>query len=268
MSNTIALGIEYDGSHFCGWQIQPDVPTVQATLEKALAAFLNEPTSTFCAGRTDTGVHATNQVVSVITPHHRAEQNWIRGLNANLPEGVAVRWMRPVPESFNARFSAHARVYEYWIRNDPIRSPLWEKRTGWVFRALDIERMRAASECLIGTHDFTSFRASSCQAESPVRTLTRIEMIQQGPLIGIRLEANGFLHHMVRNIVGSLIYVGTGREPVSWMGEVLEAKNRDVAAPTFSPSGLYFTGVRYADCPLEPYSVSPFGWTDNGPKRL
>ncbi len=260
--HTLALGIEYVGTDFCGWQTQPDVPTVQDALETALSSFLAEPVSTICAGRTDTGVHATQQVVSLTTEKVRSPQSWVRGVNALLPAGVSVRWAREMPEDFHARFSAGSRIYEYWIQNDPVRSPLWTGRAGWAFRPLAVERMEAAAQCLLGTHDFTSFRASQCQAATPVRTMTRMEFVTWGSLIGIRLEANAFLHHMVRNIVGTLVYIGQGREPVEWMKTVLEARDRSVAAPTFSPDGLYLTGVRYPGIPECATSKSPFGWVD------
>lgn len=265
LKKTYALGLEYNGRAFCGWQVQPDQPTVQAGLERALSAFLDEPVATFCAGRTDTGVHATSQVVSIETAAVRSPQSWVRGVNAHLPEGIAVRWALEVPEGFNARFSARSRIYEYWLNNDPVRSPLLTGRTGWCFRTLDVELMRGASRVLLGTHDFTSFRASQCQAATPVRTIERIEFTERMGLIGIRFQANAFLHHMIRNIVGSLVYVGTGRESPEWLARVLEARNRSVAAPTYSPDGLYFTGVAYPEIPGSGRSRSPFGWEDPAP---
>ena len=258
----IALGIEYKGTGFNGWQIQPSCPSVQKTIEEALEAFLCVPTPTFCAGRTDTGVHAMQQVVSIDTEADRPERNWVRGLNAFLPEGVAVRWARRVPDDFNARFSARSRSYEYWIYNDPIRSPVLSDLTGWVFRPLDVDKMREGAQHLLGEHDFTSFRAAECQAATPVRTIHRLELTRMGRLVGVRIEANAFLQHMVRNIVGSLIFVGTGRERPEWIGEVLRAKSRAVAAPTFSPNGLYLMGVNYEDPNLPASGPSPFGWVD------
>lgn len=258
----IVLGIEYRGTGFNGWQIQPHCPSVQKALEEALEAFLCEPTPTICAGRTDTGVHAMQQVVSIDTTAERTERSWVRGLNSLLPEGVAVRWARRADDDFHARFSARSRTYEYWIYNDPIRSPVLADLTGWVFRPLDIGRMREGARHLLGEHDFTSFRASECQAASPVRTIHRLDLVRQGRLIGVRIEANAFLQHMVRNIVGTLIYVGTGRESPEWVGEVLRAKSRAVAAPTFSPNGLYLMGVGYEDPSIPPAGPSPFGWAD------
>ena len=182
----IALGIEYRGTGFNGWQIQPDCPSVQQALEDALETFLQVKTPTMCAGRTDTGVHAMQQVVSIETQADRPERSWVRGLNTYLPPGVAVRWARRVDDDFHARFSARSRTYEYWIYNDPVRSPILDDLTGWVFRPLDVERMREGAACLVGEHDFTSFRASECQASGPVRTIRRLELERRGRLIGVR----------------------------------------------------------------------------------
>ena len=255
----IALGIEYNGAAFCGWQTQPEVPNVQDTLESALKAFATVPISTVCAGRTDTGVHATHQVVDFEPSVSRPLTAWVRGVNTFLPEAVAVRWAREVPDDFSARFSATERTYEYWILNDPVRSPLMNGLVGWVFRPCDEEKMQEAAQCLLGEHDFTSFRASECQAKSPVRTIHEVTVRRYDRMIGIRLRANAFVHHMVRNIVGSLVYVGTGRESVVWFKEVLEARNRTVAAPTFSAAGLYLVGVRYPEkMGLPSYSPAPW----------
>lgn len=262
MSRTIALGVEYDGSAFSGWQTQPDVLTVQDALEAALGRFLDAPTPTICAGRTDAGVHATHQVVSFTTDAVRAPESWVRALNSFLPRTVAVRWMRPVPDDFHARFSARSRTYEYWILNDPVRSPLYEGRTGWFFRPLDVEAMREGAVHLLGEHDFTSFRAAECQAHSPVRTVEMLEIARTGRLVGIRIRANAFLQHMVRNIVGTLLYVGSGRNAPGWVAEVLAARSRAAAAPTFSPSGLYLTGVGYPDADLPAFGPGPFPWPE------
>lgn len=256
----VALGIEYDGRTFNGWQVQPDLPTVQAALERALSRFCGtgQAVATICAGRTDTGVHATGQVVHFDAPVSRPMSSWVRGTNAFLPETVAVRWAREVPEVFSARFSASERTYEYWILNDPVRSPLLAGRAGWCFRPCREELMREAARPLLGRHDFTSFRAAECQAKSPVRTLREVTIERRGRLIGIRLRADGFLQHMVRNIVGSLVYAGIGRVPPEWVGEVLEACDRSKAAPTFSPAGLYLTGVLYPGSGLPEKGESPF----------
>ena len=255
----VALGIEYNGAAFCGWQTQPEVPNVQDTLESALKAFATVPISTVCAGRTDTGVHATHQVVDFEVPVTRPMTAWVRGVNTFLPSGVAVRWAKEVPDDFSARFSATERTYEYWILNDPVRSPLMNGLVGWVFRPCDEVKMQEAAQYLLGEHDFTSFRASECQAKSPVRTIHEVTFKRYDRMIGIRLRANAFLHHMVRNIVGSLVYVGTGRESVAWFKEVLEARNRTVAAPTFAAAGLYLVGVRYPEeLGLPSYSPAPW----------
>lgn len=245
----IALGIQYDGTPFSGWQVQPDRPTVQQTLEEALGAFagIGQPVPTICAGRTDTGVHATGQVVHIEAPVERPMNAWVRGTNSFLPPAVAVRWAKPVPEDFSARFSAIGRTYEYWIVNEPVRVPLLAGRAGWCFRPCDVEKMEEAAAVLLGEHDFTSFRAAECQAKSPVRRIDSIRFTVRGNMIGIRFEANAFLQHMVRNLVGSLVYVGIGKKPVGWLADVLEARNRALSAPTYAPDGLYLVGVNYGE---------------------
>ncbi len=259
MRRSFALGVEYDGSAYCGWQVQPGVRTVQAELERSVALFLGEKTPTICAGRTDTGVHALYQVASLETAVDRPLRSWVRALNARLTRTVAVRWVREVPEGFHARFNALSRTYEYWIWNHPVRSPLLHGRTGWVFRPLSVDRMREGAAFLLGEHDFTSFRAAECQAATPVRHVTRLEIGRKGDLVGIRIEANAFLQHMVRNIVGALVYVGTGRCDPAWIKEVLEARCRSVSAPTFDAAGLYFTAVHYAGGFLPEPPPGPFG---------
>lgn len=241
----IALGIEYDGRCFCGWQTQSGGGAVQDALEHALYAFAGEPLATICAGRTDSGVHATSQVVHVDTSVARPIEAWVRGVNARLPISLAVRWSRPVPADFHARFSATSRRYDYWLLNDPVRSPLLDGRVGWVYRPLDHQAMHAAAQLLVGRHDFSAFRAAECQAASPVRELRRFEVMRHGRLIRMRVEANAFLHHMVRNLVGLLVYIGLGRQPVSWAADVLASRERSRAAPTFSAAGLYLTAVQY-----------------------
>ena len=258
---SVALGIEYDGRNYFGWQTQPEGNTVQDVLEDALRRFLTVPVATICAGRTDRGVHATHQVVSIASPFRRAEASWIRGVNTFLPDDIAVKWACEVPAGFHARFDALSRTYQYWIFNHPVRSPVMHGKTGWVWRPLDAQKMHEAAQILVGEHDFTSFRAAECQAATPVRTIKHISVRRQGNLIGVEISANAFLQHMVRNIVGSLIYVGTGRESVQWLADVLEAKSRAVAAPTFAPSGLYLTGVEYpSELGLPEDGLSPFGF--------
>ena len=241
----IALGLEYDGSAFTGWQTQPDGRAVQDAVEQALQAFAGIPLPTICAGRTDAGVHASYQVIHIDTAVERPLDAWVRGVNRFLPKQVGVRWSRTTTDQFNARFSATGRRYDYWILNDPVRSPLGQGRVGWVFRPLDERAMHAAAQRLLGMHDFTSFRAASCQAATPVRDLRQCDVQRFGRLIRIRVEANAFLHHMVRNLVGTLIYVGLGRQPVDWAAQVLAARNRAEAAPTFAAEGLYLTHVQY-----------------------
>ncbi len=241
----IALGIEYDGSPWHGWQSQPDGLTVQDQLETALSRFADAPIRVHCAGRTDTGVHALGQVVHLETDRQREAHAWVRGVNAYLPASIAVRWAQPVAEGFHARFSATRRSYEYWVYNHPVRSALYVQRAGWTHVPLDVALMQQAARTLLGTHDFSAFRSSECQAKSPVRNLQQLELERFGDLIRLRLSADAFLHHMVRNIVGTLIYVGNGRQPVAWVKDILDGRNRTLAAPTFSPAGLYLTQVEY-----------------------
>jgi tRNA pseudouridine38-40 synthase len=241
----IALGLEYDGAAFTGWQTQPDGRGVQDALERALAAIAGAATPTICAGRTDTGVHAIDQVVHFDTAAERPLNAWVRGVNRFLPPTAAVRWALEVPDVFHARFSAVRRTYDYWIVNEPVRSPLAHGRAGWVFRPLDATAMHEAAQRLVGRHDFTSFRSAECQAPSPVRDLYDLSVTRRGRLIRVRATANAFLHHMIRNIVGTLIFVGLGRRPPAWATEVLDARDRAHAAPTFSPAGLYLVRVEY-----------------------
>jgi tRNA pseudouridine38-40 synthase len=241
----IALGLEYDGAAFTGWQTQPDRRGAQDALERSLACVAGRPTPTICAGRTDTGVHALDQVVHFDTDAVRPLSAWVRGVNRFLPHSIAVRWALEVPEVFHARFSAVRRTYDYWILNDPVRSALAHGRAGWVFRPLDARAMHDAAARLVGRHDFTSFRSAECQAASPVRDLHELSVVRRGRLIRVRASANAFLHHMIRNIVGTLVYVGLGRRRADWATEVLAARDRTHAAPTFSPAGLYLVRVEY-----------------------
>lgn len=245
----IALGIQYDGSSWSGWQTQPDGRTVQDVLESALKKFTQCEIATVCAGRTDAGVHAIEQVVHFDTEINRESASWVRGVNAFLPSSIAVRWACEVEsdagDDFHARFSAIARTYHYVLYNHPIRSPLLTGKTGWVFRLLDENSMRSAASFLIGTHDFSAFRSSQCQAKSPVRTMHAIDIVRNGNLIVVTLRANAFLHHMVRNIVGSLIFVGNGKKPSDWLKEILDGVDRKYAAPTFMPDGLYLAKIEY-----------------------
>lgn len=241
----IALGLSYNGAPWLGWQTQPHRRTVQDALEAALHAFVGAPVSVVCAGRTDTGVHAALQVVHLDTDVKRPPHAWVRGVNSHLPSSIGVRWAHEVDDNFHARFSATARRYVYRLLVDTVRSPLWVERAGWSFRPVSTAAMQDAAQYLIGRHDFSSFRSSQCQAASPVRVLHELDIRQQGRFVLFSLRANAFLHHMVRNVIGSLVYVGQGRHPPVWLKQVLEARNRTLAAPTFAAAGLYLTGVEY-----------------------
>jgi tRNA pseudouridine38-40 synthase len=258
----LALGVTYRGSAYHGWQSQPDGNTVQDRLEDALSSFAAVPVTTVCAGRTDTGVHALNQVVHLDAPVAREPFSWVRGTNRYLPSDIAVQWCRPVAPGFHARNSARGRRYCYRLLESPVRPSLESGLAGWVFRPLDGDAMREAAAALIGEHDFTSFRSSECQAASPVKTLRAIEITRNGAYWGFDFDASAFLHHMVRNIMGCLVAVGQGLHPPQWMAEVLAACDRDVAAPTFAPDGLYFVGPYY-DAGLElPDHVPTSDWLE------
>ena len=247
----IALGLQYDGSAWQGYQTQPSGLTVQDQLEAALAKFATVPLATTCAGRTDAGVHALEQVVHFDTDIRREPHAWVRGANAFLPPSISVRWAKELDGDptadhfFHARFSATARTYHYVLYNHQTRSALLNGRAGFHFRTLDVERMREAVKPLIGEHDFSSFRAAYCQAKSPVKLMHSIDIERSGDIVVFTLKASAFLHHMVRNIVGSLVYVGVGRENTDWLGELLQARQRSEAAPTFMPDGLYLAKIDY-----------------------
>ena len=241
----VALGVSYRGSAYQGWQSQPGGQTVQDRLEAALAQFLDNPVRVMCAGRTDAGVHALNQVVHLDTDAQREPFSWVRGTNRFLPDDIALQWCRPVDERFHARNSALGRRYVYVMRESPVRPALEAGLAGWSFRALDGEAMQAAAQLLIGEHDFSAFRSAECQAASPVKTLRRIHIERRGAYWRFDFDASAFLHHMVRNLMGCLLAVGQGRQAASWLGEVLAARCRDAAAPTFAADGLYFVGPYY-----------------------
>lgn len=241
----VALGVEYCGSAFHGWQSQAQGNTVQDALESALREIAGQSVGVICAGRTDAGVHATHQVVHFDVPVERPITAWVRGVNSHLPEGVAVRWAQPVDGEFHARFSARGRRYRYLLVNRPQRLGLWHGRAGWFHQPLDLAAMQAAAAHLPGEHNFSAFRAAGCQAKSPVKTMWRADVRQQGNLIVFDFEASAFLHHMVRNLVGSLVYIGKGAQTPGWIDELLLARDRKLAAPTFSPDGLYFRGPIY-----------------------
>lgn len=252
----IALGIEYDGTEFCGWQRQCTGRTVQGCLEPALSRIADHPVTVVCAGRTDTGVHATGQVVHFDTEARRATLNWMRGTSANLPADIRVQWAQEVPAEFHARFSARQRHYRYIILNRSAASALLGNRVCLEYRELDADAMATAARQLVGEHDFSSFRAAACQARSPVRTVHALDVRRSGEFVYIDVRANAFLHHMVRCIAGVLIAVGRGEQPPDWVGEVLAATDRTVSGFNATPAGLYLVGVRY----VSGFDLPASGW--------
>ena len=243
-----ALTVSYDGSRFYGWQKQAGgVPTVQTALEQALSAIAGETVHTVVAGRTDTGVHATAQMVHFDTSAARPQQAWIRGVNAHLPEGVAVLHAQQVAPHFHARFDAYGRRYRYLLESSAVRSPLLQGRVGWTHLKLDIEPMRQAAALLVGEHDFSSFRAAECQAKSPVKTIYSAKIGGSPEMLSLDLHGNAFLHHMVRNIMGALVYVGSGRMNVASFQKLIDEKSRLKAPATFMPDGLSLVGVDYPE---------------------
>lgn len=252
----IVLGLEYDGRAFCGWQTQPGGCGVQDVLEVALAEIHGSPVTTIVAGRTDAGVHASGQIVHFDAIHRRPESAWVRGVNAYLPSSVSVLWARAVDDGFHARFGALEREYRYRLLVRPVRPAILSGRVGWVHGELDLVAMQSAARCLIGTRDFSAFRAAECQAKSPVREMRVVDMVRSGEMIEFRFCANAFLQHQIRNLVGALVWVGQGRRPPEWLAEVLESRDRTRAAATFAADGLYLTGVRYDPryCLPESYS--------------
>ena len=241
----IALGIEYDGSPYSGWQIQDGTATVQGLVEKALSKVANHPVRVICAGRTDTGVHGVGQVVHFDTTSERSEYSWTRGANANLPDSISVTWAKPVSEKFHARFAARRRHYRYVIFNRPIRPGYLSKYVVWEYRPLEVDRMQEAAKYLLGENDFSSYRALACQAKSPIRTIYRLDVTRKGQFVYLDLEANAFLHHMVRNIAGVLMAVGSGEKEPTWVKEVLDYKDRTLGGITAPPGGLYFMRIEY-----------------------
>ena len=241
----VALGVQYDGAAFHGWQSQPHRKTVQDVLESALAAFATRPLQVTVAGRTDTGVHALGQVVHFDSEVERSAFSWVRGVNAFLPPTVAVQWAAPVPDAFHARFAAFERTYYYVLYLHPVRAPFLAGRAGWLHTALDLDAMRAAARLLVGEHDFSAFRSADCQAKSPVKHLYEIEIRADGGFVHFRFRGNAFLHHMVRNMLGCLIAVGRGRRDAAWLAAVRDGRDRRLAAPTFMPDGLYLARVGY-----------------------
>lgn len=256
----IALGISYSGNGYEGWQSQLSRNTIQDKLELALTRFAVEPVRVMCAGRTDAGVHALMQVAHFDTPVQREDASWVRGTNTFLPTDIAVQWVQHVPDTFHSRGSAIARRYAYVVLESPVRPSVEAKRVGWVYRPLNGAAMQQAIAHLLGEHDFSSFRAAQCQAKSPVKTISRIEISQREGYWRFEFEANAFLHHMIRNIMGCLLAIGQGRYPPDWLAEVVAARNRKVAAPTFSPDGLYFLGPVYEDHHGLPARTAAYDW--------
>lgn len=243
----IALGIEYDGQPFFGFQTQKQQPTVQSCLEKAISHVANHDVRIFCAGRTDTGVNALQQVVHFDTEAVRTSRQWVLGVNSKLHEGVVVRWAKEVDDSFHARFSATRRKYEYRILCRSVRPAIHRHQLTWVLPPLDPKLMNTAAQYLLGKHDFSAFRSSKCQANNPIRTMYVARIYSEGEYIICQFEANAFLHHMIRNIVGTLIKVGKGDRLPQWVNDVLQSKDRKLAGMTAPPNGLTFSGVSYPD---------------------
>jgi tRNA pseudouridine38-40 synthase len=240
-----ALGLEYDGTPYCGWQTQPGGCAVQDALDAALCEIAAAPVVSHCAGRTDAGVHALGQVVHFDTQARRPRSAWVRGVNTLLPRSIAVTWAREVSADFHARYAARGRAYVYLLLNRRERPGVFASQLGWHHHPLDVERMRDASRALLGSHDFSAFRAAECQARSPVKELRVAEISRHGDLVAFHFAADAFLHHMVRNLVGCLVKVGDGSRTPAWLSEVLEGRDRTRAAPTFAAAGLYLTAVEY-----------------------
>jgi len=241
----IALGLEYDGTHYHGWQSQTGLHTVQSKVEEALSKVADLPIEVICAGRTDTGVHATNQVIHFDSANERTIRAWIHGANSFLPKDICIRFGKEISDDFHARYSATARRYRYVIFNSPIRPSLFRSNVTWQYRQLDHQAMHEAAQCLLGEQDFTSFRSVECQSNTPQRNIHQLSVSRSGDLIMIDITANAFLHHMVRNIAGTLIAVGAGKQTVGWVNEVLQAKDRRMGAETAPPYGLYLVEVTY-----------------------
>ena len=253
----IALGVEYDGRAFSGWEIQRERETVQAVLEKALSNVADHPVRTICAGRTDAGVHAWGQVVHFESEQSRGLHAWVLGTNTGLPSSVSVSWAQPVPAQFHARFSAKRRHYRYLILNRAARSGLLDGRVGWESRPLDVDVMQNGATRLLGEHDFSAFRAAGCQAKSPVRSLYRLDICRRDQMIAVDVVANAFLQHMVRNLVGSLVQVGLGKQPPVWTTTLLESRDRTQGGATMAACGLYLMSVEYPARYRLPITVRP-----------
>ncbi len=254
----IALGLEYDGTLFHGWQSQGGKRTVQDAMTEAVSQVADEPVTLICAGRTDAGVHAAQQVVHFDTTASRSERAWVMGTQIHLPPDCAIHWAKPVPDHFHARFSAYARHYQYTIYNAPTRSALYRHRALWHYRPLDEQRMQQAAHFLLGEHDFSSFRGSDCQSKTPFRDVQRLTVTRRGVWVEVDIVANAFLQHMVRNIVGVLIKIGECERPVTWMQDVLAARDRRCAAMTAAPQGLCLMAVHYPPMFNIPINAPPF----------
>ncbi len=253
----IALGLEYCGTPYKGWQKQKHSGSVQEQVEAALGKVADIPIEIQCAGRTDAGVHALNQVIHFESGVERPLHAWVLGTNVNLPGDISITWSMSVPDEFHARFSATGRIYTYVILNRVSRPGLLQNRVTWEYRPLDIILMQEASTALLGEHDFSSYRSTECQAKNPVRTVRRIEVVRDGEFVKIVIEANAFLHHMVRNIAGVLMKIGMGKAPVAWSKQVLEARDRTVGGITAPAHGLYLMGIQYPDRFDIPKAESP-----------
>jgi tRNA pseudouridine38-40 synthase len=256
----IALGVCYRGQAYSGWQSQPHGNTLQDRVEAALAEFAGGTVRTLCAGRTDAGVHATNQVVHFDCSIVRDDVSWVRGTNRYLPADIAVQWCRRVEPGFHARASALGRRYAYVLLESAVRPALESGAVGWSFRPLHGDAMRAAAQHLVGEHDFSAFRSAQCQAASPVKQLRSIALARRGAYWRFDFDASAFLHHMVRNIMGCLVAVGSGARSADWVGEVLESRNRSFAAPTIAPDGLYFLGPYYEPVHDIPTRTAALDW--------
>jgi len=248
----IALGIEYDGHEFYGWQAQRGLATIQGSLQEALAKIADEPIQLICAGRTDAGVHATGQVVHFDTQVVRTERAWTLGTNTHLPPTIAVRWAQEVDDQFHARFSAVSRRYCYIIYNSSVRSAILASRATWYYQSLDSETMHRAGQYLLGEHDFSSFRSSECDSKTPMRNVQELSVTRRGDFVILEIQANAFLHHMVRNIAGVLMHIGSGLQSPEWALQVLLAKDRRCAAETAAATGLYLVKVNYPDAYVFP----------------
>ncbi|EAR61759.1 tRNA pseudouridine(38-40) synthase TruA [Neptuniibacter caesariensis] len=244
-----ALCVEYSGAEYRGWQIQRegDVPSIQATVEKALSKIANAPVSVICAGRTDARVNATYQIIHFDSPVRRDERAWVMGTNTNLPDDIAIQWAKQVPESFHARFSALERRYRYLIYSNPVKPAILPKGITWTYKEMDVARMQEAVKHLVGEHDFTSYRAVGCQAHSPVRTVKEFNVYREGRLVILDVRANAFLHHMIRNFAGVLMTIGCGEAEPIWAKEVLDARDRRQGGVTAPPFGLYFVDAKYPE---------------------